>query len=552
MDTDDRSGSIRLSETSKILIEEIIKTFTVVNNLKFIARLNALKDFSILGKLDIDLTDELLFEELSTQSYKKYDLVIGDFPFGVKSEVGRHNLNTQKTIESLDLIGDDGFGLYIFEGFYHAFSRQNLFHHLNYKGFYIQAVINLPKNFFPHTSIRPILVLVSKQRCIKTFFAEADNVDLVLQLIENLKNKDDTNKLDLGLFEELEKFEGFVSWHIEKQIRSLNTDYSKYKKFKLNNLAKNIRVIRPEESFVDDPNIVYIKNIGNHEISNKIDSLIAKPHNYFAVEVDNSKLNPTYLCNYLSSTLGKLVLSKAKDKSTFIPKMPLSECRNLDIALPDLRTQEQIANTIDKLETIKLIIASFEGNLSLNPINSQSTLDQINKVTEIVSELNDADKIKSLIRTGESDSIEFKQTLTLCIRENQKKPDLAMSSLKTIAAFLNSRGGFLLIGVADNGEVTGIDAEIEMFHKNADKFMLSFKDLIKYKIGEQFYPFIKQRLVAVDDKHVVLVECLPSNKAVFVDEKDFYVRTNPATDRLEGQKQATYIETRFYGARWQS
>jgi hypothetical protein len=37
-----------------------------------------------------------------------------------------------------------------------------------------------------------------------------------------------------------------------------------------------------------------------------------------------------------------------------------------------------------------------------------------------------------------------------------------------------------------------------------------------------------------------------SDKPVFVDQKDFYLRTSPATDRVEGQKQVDYINSRFY------
>jgi predicted HTH transcriptional regulator len=106
---------------------------------------------------------------------------------------------------------------------------------------------------------------------------------------------------------------------------------------------------------------------------------------------------------------------------------------------------------------------------------------------------------------------------------------------------MNSDGGVLIVGVADNGDLIGLENEINKFYKNNDSFLLHVKNAIKNRIGEQFYPFIDYRLVELENKVILYVECLPSNSAVYVDSKDFYVRTNPATDKLEGPKLVSYI-----------
>jgi len=62
---------------------------------------------------------------------------------------------------------------------------------------------------------------------------------------------------------------------------------------------------------------------------------------------------------------------------------------------------------------------------------------------------------------------------------------------------------------------------------------------------QQFYTFINQRLVIVGTTHVLMIECNSSTSAVFVDEKDFFVRTNPATDKLEGAKLVEYVRNHF-------
>ena len=63
-------------------------------------------------------------------------------------------------------------------------------------------------------------------------------------------------------------------------------------------------------------------------------------------------------------------------------------------------------------------------------------------------------KLKQLLREGEGLSIEFKR----CTNE------IAGNIYETISAFSNRYGGFILLGVEDNGEVSGVnlDAVLKM------------------------------------------------------------------------------------------
>lgn len=62
--------------------------------------------------------------------------------------------------------------------------------------------------------------------------------------------------------------------------------------------------------------------------------------------------------------------------------------------------------------------------------------------------------VEKLISQGESSTLEFKSTI-----------DSALRIAKTLAAFANTRGGILLIGVADNGTIRGIASELEEMEK---------------------------------------------------------------------------------------
>jgi len=159
--------------------------------------------------------------------------------------------------------------------------------------------------------------------------------------------------------------------------------------------------------------------------------------------------------------------------------------------------------------------------------------------------LSDADRILSLIRKGESKTLEFKETLLLDVKKKTKEKYIEKSVLKTIVGFLNTDGGTLLVGVSDDGVIRGLQDEISRFHKNPDKFLLHFKNLIKTQIGEEFYPDINYRNVDISGKSVLLVECNATNRPCWLNRKEFYVRINPATDLLEGPKLVEYISRRF-------
>ena len=62
---------------------------------------------------------------------------------------------------------------------------------------------------------------------------------------------------------------------------------------------------------------------------------------------------------------------------------------------------------------------------------------------------------------------------------------------------------------------------------------------------KDFLHLIDYDLHSVDGKLVLKIDCKPSSDPCFYDQIEFYVRTNPATDKLEGKKQVDYIKTRF-------
>ena len=153
--------------------------------------------------------------------------------------------------------------------------------------------------------------------------------------------------------------------------------------------------------------------------------------------------------------------------------------------------------------------------------------------------------LESLISKGENKEVEFKQTFALDVKSRKKEKYIVKSCIKTIAAFLNTEGGTLLVGVSDDGEILGIEEEVGLLYKNNDKFLLNFKDTLKANIGVKLLTSIVFNLKKEMDKTVLVVECLRSDEEVFIPKNEFYVRTNPATEKLEGRELIGYVKSHF-------
>lgn len=158
-----------------------------------------------------------------------------------------------------------------------------------------------------------------------------------------------------------------------------------------------------------------------------------------------------------------------------------------------------------------------------------------------------------LIRQRESKTLEFKSSLRWDIKQGVKDDRIVTHAvLKTIAAFLNTEGGDLLIGVADDGAVVGI--EVDQFESD-DKFMLHLAQVVRNGLGVRASTCIDPKTERIDGKTVCVVICQRSPEPVYLrwkdlhktPEGDFYVRSGPGTVRLEAADIGAFVRTLFGG-----
>ncbi len=155
------------------------------------------------------------------------------------------------------------------------------------------------------------------------------------------------------------------------------------------------------------------------------------------------------------------------------------------------------------------------------------------------------EKVKKIIREGEKDKIEFKSTLRTNLHSGGLDKKIEHSVLKTVCAFLNSHGGTILIGVSDDKKVCGIEKDN---FANEDKSILHLTNLIKSHLGKEFFHFIKVEVIKIDEKGVILVECEKSDKPAFLkfnQIEEYYIRSGPASVKLDGSSLVDYVHSRF-------
>ncbi len=149
------------------------------------------------------------------------------------------------------------------------------------------------------------------------------------------------------------------------------------------------------------------------------------------------------------------------------------------------------------------------------------------------------------IMNGESEAVEFKSTLRINMHTGNKDPKMELAVLKTMAGFLNSNGGTLIVGVADDGSPVGIE---EDGFPNEDKMSLHLINIIKSRMGIPALTNINVNFDDYEDTRVMVVKCHKSPTSVFVQDGDiqrFYVRTGPATTELSASQTQEYIKYRF-------
>ena len=162
--------------------------------------------------------------------------------------------------------------------------------------------------------------------------------------------------------------------------------------------------------------------------------------------------------------------------------------------------------------------------------------------------------LEALIRQGESETLEFKQTLRWDVERHEINRKLEDVAVKTVAGFANQNGGVLLIGVKDDGQVTGLDPDFACLGGDRDKFELHLTNLFVSQFGHAFRASrIAVSFPAVRDRTICRIDVQRSPTQVIVKLGDrngqtterFFVRSGNSTQELTLSQMTAYAAGRF-------
>jgi hypothetical protein len=156
--------------------------------------------------------------------------------------------------------------------------------------------------------------------------------------------------------------------------------------------------------------------------------------------------------------------------------------------------------------------------------------------------------LSDLIAAGEGTTLEFKSALRMNLHTGKIDPRIELSALKSIAGFVNSQGGTLVIGCSDDGEPVGLDADQ---FANEDKMHLHLVNILKERLGVTHMMYIHPRFEDLQDRRIMVVDCWPARSPVFVKDNGaerFYIRAGASTAELSMSQVQEYSKQRFKAA----
>ena len=137
-------------------------------------------------------------------------------------------------------------------------------------------------------------------------------------------------------------------------------------------------------------------------------------------------------------------------------------------------------------------------------------------------------KLKDVLKEGESETVEFKPSLS----QMDKITD-------SISAFSNTKGGKVIIGVSDKGEVLGVD-----IGKNT---MESLANQIKQNTDPMAYPSIRVELI--DKKQVMVIEVVDGEQKPVLAFGKAFMRVGKSNQKL-GFDRIRYLSLETSKVHW--
>ncbi len=218
-----------------------------------------------------------------------------------------------------------------------------------------------------------------------------------------------------------------------------------------------------------------------------------------------------------------------------------NEFDNFMLAMPKVIRQQLIEQLTDNEDLVTQILNEPEVEADLTKQIARDVYERV----RLREPAGPALPLADLIAGGETEHVEFKATLRYHQHTGKFDSRIEHAALKTIAGFLNGRGGTLVIGVDDAGHAVGLAQD---GFASEDRLILHLVNLLKQQLGAHNMSFVEPRFEDFGGQRVLVVRCHPASDPVYLDtgtEEFFYLRTLAATTALKPSEIQAYLKQRF-------
>jgi len=157
--------------------------------------------------------------------------------------------------------------------------------------------------------------------------------------------------------------------------------------------------------------------------------------------------------------------------------------------------------------------------------------------------------IAKIINQEENEGLEFKSSLRFDHKMGSINRDLEKAAMKSVAAFLNSKGGYLVIGFDDSRQPLGIHHDYQTLQrKDADGFENHFTQVFNAMIGPEFRQLVKLWFYNIEEYEVCIIQVSLGHKPVYLkvnEAEHFYIRTGNIVADLKFSEVESYKRSRW-------
>ncbi len=165
--------------------------------------------------------------------------------------------------------------------------------------------------------------------------------------------------------------------------------------------------------------------------------------------------------------------------------------------------------------------------------------------------------VKEILQEDENRYLEFKSSLRWDYRQEKTNPELEKVILKTLAAFGNTDGGILLIGVDDDKNIIGLENDFNTLKKStSDFYEIHLRNILHNLMGVKYVSkYIRTQFEKCENgNEICKIKVIAASEPLYLKyknkngqlEEKFYVRSGNSSQEIKSIAEINdYINSRF-------